>query len=486
MTVNKELRHVSIATLGMFLALFVSLSVIQVFAVDDLRADGRNVRTLFASYSAERGPILVAGEPIAQSVPVDSDLRFLREYLEPELYSAVTGYFTLNQGTTGIESAFNDFLTGTANEQFLDQLGALVTGQNPRGAAVQLTLDPRVQRAAFDAMGDLRGSVVAIEPSTGRILAMVSTPGYDPNRLSAHSTASVLEAYNELVSDPLRPLSNRAIAGDLYFPGSVFKVLVTAAAIDSGDFSPESEFANPRRLQLPLSTNVISNAEGGDCGGGETVTLATSLRLSCNIPFAELALELGQDQLAGYAEAFGFGQTIQVPMSATPSQYPENLDDAQLMLTGFGQYDVRVTPLQIAMISAAIANGGDLMQPTLLDRIIAPNLSTVLASEPEVLAQPISSATARTLTRMLVDGVSNGVAFNARIDGVDVAGKTGTAENGAGQPFTLWFTGFAPADNPRVAVAVVVEDGGGQGQNAFGNQVAAPIARQVMEAVLNR
>lgn len=483
---HKQLRHISVATLAMFLALFVSLSVIQVFAVDDLRADGRNVRTLFASYSAERGPILVAGEPIAQSRPVDNEFRFLREYLEPELYSAVTGYFSLNQGTTGIESAYNDFLTGTANEQFLDQLGALVTGQSPRGAAVQLTLDPVVQQAAFDAMGDLRGAVVAIEPSTGRILAMVSTPGFDPNRLSAHRTSSVIDAYNELITDPLRPLNNRAIAGDLYFPGSVFKVLVTAAAIDSGEFEPDSEFPNPPRLQLPLSTNVISNAEGGNCGGQETVSLATSLRLSCNIPFAELALELGQDEMSDYAERFGFGQTVAVPMNATPSQYPENLDDAQLMLTGFGQYDVRVTPLQIAMISAAIANDGDLMQPTLLDRIIAPDLSTVQASEPEVFAQPISRETARTLTRMLVDGVSDGVAFNAAIPGVEVAGKTGTAENGAGQPFTLWFTGFAPADNPQVAVAVVVEDGGGQGQNAFGNQVAAPIARQVMEAVLNR
>lgn len=482
---NKELRRISVATLAMFLALFVSISVIQVFAVDELRADGRNVRTLYASYSAERGPILVRGTPIAQSVPVDNQFRFLRQYSQPELYSAVTGYFTLNQGTTGIESSFNDFLTGTANEQFLDQLSALVTGQSPRGAAVALTLDPVVQEAAAAAMGDLRGSVVAIEPATGRILAMVSTPGFDPNRLSAHSTTSVLEAYNELVNDPLRPLNNRAIAGDLYFPGSVFKVLVAAAAIDSGEFEPDSEFPNPPRLQLPLSTNVISNAEGGNCGGEETATLATALRLSCNIPFAELGLELGQDTIAEYAERFGFGQEIGVPMPATPSSYPANLDDAQLMLTAFGQYDVRVTPLQMAMISSAIANGGNLMQPTLLDRIIAPDLSTIQESEPELLAQPISRQTATTMTRMLVDGVTNGVASNARIDGVDVAGKTGTAENGAGQPFTLWFTGFAPADNPQVAVAVVVEDGGGQGQSAFGNQVAAPIARQVLEAVLN-
>lgn len=486
MTVNKELRRISVATLGMFLALFVSISVIQVFAVDELRADDRNVRTLYASYSAARGPILVDGQEIAASVPSDNEFRFLRQYLQPELYSAVTGYFTLNQGSAGIEEAYNDFLSGTANEQFLDQLSALVTGQSPRGAAVELTIDPVVQQAAFDAMAGQSGSVVAIDPATGEILALVSTPGYDPNRLSAHSTASVIDAYNSLISDPASPLDNRAIAGDLYFPGSVFKVLVAAAAIDSGEFTPESEFPNPPQLQLPLSSNVINNAEGGTCGGTETATLATSLRLSCNIPFAQLALELGQDELADYAEAFGFGQEIEIPMSATPSRYPSNLDDAQLMLTGFGQYDVRVTPLQIAMISAAIANGGELMQPTLIDRVIAPDLSTVVASEPTVLAEPIRASTAQTLTRMLVDGVSDGVASNARIDGIEVAGKTGTAENGPEQPYTLWFTGFAPADNPQVAIAVVVENGGGQGQNAFGNQVAAPIARQVMEAVLNR
>jgi len=285
---NRELRRISVATLAMFLALFVSTSVIQVFAVDDLRADARNVRTLYESYSAERGPILLAGRPIAQSVAVDTPFAFLRGYPEPALYAPVTGYFTLNQGNTGVEGAYNDFLTGTANEQFLDQLNALVTGQRPRGAAVQLTIDPVVQQAAFEAMGDLKGAVVAIEPATGRILAMVSTPSFDPNRLAAHDTQSVLEAYDQLLADPNDPLVNRTINGDLYFPGSTFKLLVAAAAIDSGQFTPEDAFPNPARLALPLSTDTITNSNGGTCGGGATVTIATALRLSCNIPFAEL------------------------------------------------------------------------------------------------------------------------------------------------------------------------------------------------------
>ena len=483
---NRELRRISIATLAMFVALFVSTSVIQVFAVDDLRADPRNVRTLYDSYSAERGPILVNGTPIAQSVAVDSPFEFLRVYSEPALYAPITGYFTLNQGTTGIEGAYNDFLTGTANEQFLDQLNALVTGQRPRGAAVQLTLDPVVQQAAFEAMGDLKGSIVAIEPATGRILALVSTPSFDPNRLAAHDTGSVLEAYDQLIDDPNDPLINRAISGDLYAPGSTFKILVAAAAIDSGQFTPEDTFADPAQLTLPQSTAVIKNANNGPCGDGTTVTIATALRLSCNIPFAELGLALGEDTLAEYTEAFGFGTTFEIPMVATPSSFPTGLDDAQLMLSSFGQFDVRVTPLQMALVSAAIANGGNLMQPTLLDRIIAPDLSIVQQSQPTLSSQPISRTTAETMTRLMVDGVSNGVASNARIEGVDVAGKTGTAENGEDEPFTLWFTGFAPADNPRVAVAVVLEDGAGLGQTGSSNRLAAPIAKRVFEAVLSR
>ena len=483
---NKELRRISIVTLAMFLALFVSTSVVQVFAVDDLRADPRNVRTLYASYSAERGPILLNGTPIAESVAVDSPFSFLRVYPEPAVYAPITGYFTLNQGNTGVEGAYNDFLTGTANEQFLDQLGALVTGQRPRGAAVQLTIDPVVQQAAYEAMGDLTGSIVAIEPSTGRILALVSTPSFDPNRLAAHDTQSVLQAYDELLADPNDPLVNRAISGDLYFPGSTFKVLVAAAAIDSGQFTPEDSFPNPARLALPLSTDTIKNSNGSTCEGGATVTIATALRLSCNIPFAQLGLALGEGTLARYAKAFGFGTAYEIPMTATPSTFPTGLDDAQLMLSSFGQYDVRVTPLQVALISAAIANGGNLMQPTLLDRIIAPDLSIVQQSEPTLLSQPITRVTAELMTRLMVDGVANGAASNATIEGVAVAGKTGTAENSDDAPYTLWFTGFAPADNPQVAVAVVIEGGGGLGQTGSGNQLAAPIAKRVFEAVLSR
>jgi peptidoglycan glycosyltransferase len=484
--VNRELKSVSVVVLLMFITLFVSSSVVQVVAVDSLRVDDRNVRTLYASFSAERGPILVDGEPIAESTPVDSNYSFQRSYPSGELYSAVTGYFTLNQGNTGIEGALNDELSGTSSSQFLDQLKSIVTGDSPRGAAVETTIDPDVQRVAWDALGNNSGAVVALDPTTGAILAMVSKTAFDPNSLAVHDTNEVIAAYNELESSASRPLLNRAIGGDLYPPGSVFKLVVTAAALESGDFTPDSTLPNPESLTLPLSSSVVTNSGGGSCGGGSTTTIANALQLSCNIPFAELGAALGEDRIASMAEKFGFGSSFQIPQTTTPSVYPRGLDEPTLMLSAFGQASVRVHPLQMAMVSGAIANGGVLMQPTLVDSILAPDLTVLQSLEPSVYSMPLSRQNAATLSAMMVNGVDNGVASNARISGVSVAGKTGTAENGPGRPFTLWFTGFAPADNPRVAVAVVVENNGGLSQGAFGNTVAAPIAKKVLEAVLNK
>ncbi len=482
---NKELKRVSFAVLAMFLALFLSTTTISVFQRETLQSDGRNVRVLYDSYSTQRGSILVNGEPIAQSVPVEDRYNFQREYTNGQLYAPITGYFTLNQGTTGVESELNDFLSGTANEQFLEQLNAIFTGQEAQGASVELTIDPAVQQAAWDALGDQQGAVVAIEPSTGRILAMVSKPTYDPNQLASHDTQAVIDTYQALEADAADPLQNRAIGGDLNPPGSVFKLVVTAAALENG-LTPESEFPNPPSFTLPGSTATVSNSGEGSCGGTENATIATALRLSCNVAFAQIGLAVGEDNIRNIAEEFGFGQSVDVPMSSTASRYPDEMDDAQLALSSFGQYDVRATPLQIAMVSAAIANGGELMRPTLLESIIGPDLEPVEEYQPEVFSTPISQQTASTMTGMMVEGVGNGVASNARIGGVDVAGKTGTAENGEDEPYTLWFTGFAPANDPQVAVAVVVENGGGLGQSGSGNRVAAPIARQVMEAVLNQ
>lgn len=482
---NKELRRVSVVVLLMFLALFGSSTVIQVVQQDTLRADGRNTRTILDSYSAERGPILVAGEPIASSTPVDDQYRFQRSYAS-RIYSPVTGYFTLNQGNTGIEGELNDFLSGSANEQFLEQINAIITGQDPKGAAVELTLDPKVQEAAWNALEGKKGAVVAIEPATGRVLAMVSRPTFDANVFAVHDSKRVIDSYNELLDDPQDPLINRAISGSLNPPGSTFKLVVTAAALESGRYTPDSAFPNPSSITLPGTSSVVRNSSGGACGPGSEATIATALRLSCNIPFAELGRELGWQTIADQARAFGYEQQLDIPLRVEPSVYPSTESDAQTMLSAFGQASNRATPLQIAMVSAGIANGGTVMKPQLVESITAPDLSELQGFEQQALGDAISQETAQTMTAMMVNGVANGAASNARIDGVEVAGKTGTAENGEGEPYTLWFTGFAPADDPQVAVAVVVEDGGGLGQSGFGNQIAAPIAKSVIEAVLSR
>jgi penicillin-binding protein A len=484
---NKELRRVSIVVLLMFLSLFASTTFIQVVSADELKADGRNSRTLYASYATERGPILVDGQPIAFSQPVDDEFRFLRVYPQGDLYAPVTGFLTLYQGSTGIESAENEYLAGTSNDQFLEQINAIITGQNPKGASVELTIDPVVQQAAWDALEGYEGAVVALRPKTGEILAMVSRPSYDPNVLSQHAGGAVIEdAYQQLLQDPNDPLINRTMNGDLDPPGSTFKLVVAAAALETGGFTIDSTFPNPARLTLPQTDFEISNADLGTCGGGEQASILTAIQLSCNIPMAELGQQLGYRQIFQQAEKFGFNQSVSVPMASEPSVYPRVLDEPQTMLSAFGQSEVRASPLQVAMVSSAIANAGVLMQPTLIESVVASDLTPIQTLQPTEFSRPISSSTAAALTQAMVASVADGAASNATIDGVEVAGKTGTAENGTDEPFTLWFTGFAPASDPEVVVAVVVQNGGGLGQDGTSSGISAPIGRSVLEAVLSR
>ncbi|MFJ7288551.1 peptidoglycan D,D-transpeptidase FtsI family protein [Curtobacterium sp. NPDC098951] len=484
---NRQLRGVSTVIVLMFVALFVSTTSIQFFSADSLRADSRNSRTILASYSTKRGAILVNGSPIAESTPVDDQYQYQRKYTNGDLYSAVTGYFTIGQGNAGIESAENTVLSGNSDASFFQNLNAILTGQDVQGDNVNLTIDPDVQQAAYDALGDNTGAVVAIQPKTGKILAMVSKQSYDPNTLTSHDTQNVIDHYKALETNAAKPLQNRAIGGDLYTPGSVFKLVVASAALEGGKYTLDSEFPNPSRLQLPGTSTYINNAEGGSCGGGDKVKLRTAIQYSCNIPFAELGQKLGYDAIKSMADKYGFGDAIEVPMRATASQYPDVSDDtAQLMLSSFGQASVRVSPLQMAMVSAGIANGGKVMQPSLVDSITTSDLKTVESFSPKQYSDPLSSSEASDLTEAMQSVVSSGTGTNAKINGVDVAGKTGTAENGTGDPYTLWFTGFAPAKDPEVAVAVVVGNGGGLGQSGVGNTVAAPVAKKVMEAVLNK
>jgi len=482
---NRQVRRVGLVLVLMFLSLFVMASSIQVFRSDALYQDSRNVRASYETYKTQRGPILVGGVPVVQSVPNNNAYRFTREY-ESVIYSPIIGYFSLFNGSSGLERSMNSYLSGQSSAQFFEQINALLDGKPVIGAAVELTIDPAIQRAAWDALGNRKGAVVAIEPSTGRILAMVSKPTFDANLLAGQLYAPANAAFLENNEDENQPLINRAIQGDLYHPGSVFKLVVAAAALESGRYTVASQFENLTSYTLPDTVTSIENSGGATCGPGETVTLEVALIRSCNIPFAKLAVDLGADRIRAQAELMGFGAELSIPMRVTPSIYPEQLDAAQTALTGFGQFDVRVTPLQMAMISAAIANQGVMMQPQVVKMVVASNLNVLLDPQPRVLSAPISRLTAGYLTRMMVDSVEVGVAGRAAIPGFAVAGKTGTAENGRLDPYTLWFTGFAPAEAPRVAVAVVVEDGGGIGQNGTGNQIAAPIARAVIEAVLNK
>jgi peptidoglycan glycosyltransferase len=480
---TKELKRVSLVVATMFLALFISSTTIQAINTEALADDPRNVRNIYESYKTQRGPILVDGKPIAKSIPADNAYRYLRVY-ENEIYSAVTGYFSVFRGATGIESASNNYLSGQSSSQFFEQVNAVLSGNPITGAAVELTIDPLMQQAAWDALGGYRGALIAIDPLTGNILAMVSKPGFDANSIAGHDNKEARKNYEALAADTSNPLINKTIGGDLYHPGSVFKLVVAAAALESGGYTNQSKFENPVSVKLPGSTAEVFNSSRNTCGGGDQVSLSYAMRFSCNVPFVELGLALGQDRLRAQAELFGFGKEIRVPMLATPSIFPNEMDDAQLGLSSFGQFDVRVSPLQMALVSAAIANGGLMMQPNLIESVISPNLSVIESYSPEVLAQPITSATAEAIKKMMIQSVTKGVASNASVSGFKVAGKTGTAENGEGQRVTLWFTGFAPAVNPQVAIALVIEDGGGRDSGASGNGTAAPVARSFFQAVL--
>lgn len=484
---TKELRRLSIVMLVMFLGLFGAISWIQVVQANDLSANPDNKRALYDSYEVQRGSIIAGDTVIASSVPSGDLYSWNRDYVDADMWAPVTGFINPVLGSsTGLERAMNTVLSGTDSSQFLSRIDRIVTGQPPRGSNVVLSLDPAVQKVAYDALGDYQGAVVAMDPTTGRVLAMVTSPSYDTNLLASHDTTQVLADYDALTANALRPLDNRAIAGTLNPPGSTFKLVVASAALASGDFTPESTFANPARYTLPGTSTEISNFDGGTCGPGDQVSLATALRLSCNIPMAQLAVALGDDAIRAEAEKYGFNNSFDIPLTTTASVYPRALSDPETALSGFGQGDVIATPLQMAMVSAGIANEGIVMNPRMVDRVVAPDLTVQQTTEDTEFQRALPADLADQMRTMMVANVSDGAASGARIDGVDVAGKTGTAEHGPGDPYTLWFTGFAPANDPQVVVAVMVENGGGLGQSGTSNGIAAPIAKKVIEAVLSR
>lgn len=485
---NSPIRKVAAGCLLLCLALLANATFVQGFQASELNEREGNRRVLIDEYSRERGPILV-GEPpmaIAESTPVEGELGYLREYPEPELYAHITGYYSFFYGREAIERTQNDVLSGSADRWFFRRLIDMATGEQPRGGGVALTINLAAQEAAWDALGDNKGAVVAIEPSTGAILAMVSKPSYDPNPLASHDIPTQEEAWAALSEDEDNPMANRA-AAEILPPGSVFKLVTSAAALENG-FEPDDEIPGPAEYDLPQSTRTIPNHNGQACGPNDETTITNALRISCNSAYAWLGNELGLDVMLEQAEKFGFNS---IPMAngdlrSAPSNFPTEPDAPQLAQSAIGQFEVRTNPLQIAMVSAAIANRGQLMNPYLVDELRGPDLVRVLeVTEPEVISQAVSAETARQLTQMMVEVVENGTGTPAQMDGVQVAGKTGTAQSGRDDPPYAWFTSFAPADNPQVAVAVVIEEAPDTARDDIaGGRLAAPIARAVMEAVL--
>lgn len=487
---NAALRRVGAVVMLMFLVLMGAMTYIQFIAAPDLEADARNARNTYREFGQDRGPIILAGEEIATSEPIDDPYQYLRTYPNGPIYAPITGYNSIVFGTSGLENASNDVLNGTASELWRQRLGDLITGQEVQGGSVEVTIDPAVQQAGWDGLGDRTGAAVALDPKTGAILAMVSTPSFDPNVLAGHDTAAVNQAWQELLADPSEPLANRAIAGDTYAPGSTFKLIDLAAILSTGQYQPDTRVPAPDLLELPASSATIQNPAGERCDDGETATLQLSLSKSCNTPFAQLAIDLGEDALREQAEAFGIGQDLEVPLTVTPSRLGEIESDAALAQTAIGQRDVRVTPMQMAMVASGIANDGVVMTPYLVATERDASLQVVSETRPQEYSTAITPEVAQTMTDMMVEVVANGTGTRAQVPGVSVAGKTGTAESGiddgsaAANPHA-WMVAFAPAEDPQIAVAVLVANGGTPGQSEYtGGSLAGPIAANMIAAAL--
>jgi peptidoglycan glycosyltransferase len=480
--VNRPIRRVSILCLVLLLSLLIADNWVQLVEAGSLRAKPTNTRQREMDLARQRGPIVVGGKSVAESVPVNDVYKYQRRYPGGSLYAPATGYFSLDSSTQ-VEQAENGVLAGTDSRLFVRRLSDYFTGRQPKGGAVELTLDPNIQQAAANALGGRRGAVVALDPKTGAILALVTSPSFDPNLLAVHNGTTLNNNARRLALDPAKPTLDRGTELT-YPPGSTFKLITAATALSSGKYTPDTQIDAPPVLQLPQSTRTLSNFGGELCASGARESLLDALTTSCNTAFAKLGLALGADALRAQAEKFGFNSTINgFPLRQTPSVFPAKLDQPETALAAIGQFDVRSTPLQMAMVTEAIANGGKEMKPYVVKQALAPDLSPLETTSPSELGQPITGDVAAQLTTMMESVVDRGTGVNAQIPGVKVAGKTGTAQNAVGQPPHSWFVGFAPADNPHIAVCVFVENSGGD-FNGQGGVTAAPIARTVMATAL--
>ncbi|MCD7437903.1 penicillin-binding protein 2 [Streptomyces lincolnensis] len=480
---NKTIRRASVFALLLVLALLVRATWVQFYDGQALADDKDNRRNAIETYSSPLGNIIVAGKAVTGSARTEgSDLAYKRTYTDGELYAAVTGYASQAYAPTQLEGIYTNLLNGTDSK--LKTVMDTVTNQRAEPGNVVTTIEPDVQKAGYDALGDKKGAAVAIDPTTGRILAVVSTPSYDPSSLTDANTAGT--AWKKLNADPEKPLTNRALRQPLP-PGSTFKLVVAAAALEDGLYSSVDERTDsPNPYPLPGSTRTLDNENASaPC---ENATIRVALRYSCNNVFGHMAVQLGQDKVRAMAEKFGFNDSKQdVPVRAYASVYPKGMDDAQTALSGIGQFDVTATPLQMAMVSAAIANGGKLVSPHMVSQITNSG-GDVLENYDDGAdtKEIVSSSTAEQLQSAMQTVVDDGTGTNAQIPGATVGGKTGTAQHGENNSQTpyAWFTSYAKADGKEVAVAVMVEQSDAARSEVSGNGLAAPVAKAMMEAAL--
>ncbi|MFE0025912.1 peptidoglycan D,D-transpeptidase FtsI family protein [Amycolatopsis sp. NPDC059021] len=485
---NTPMRKVGIAMLVMVVLLLANATYIQVVKADDYRTNPRNQRVLYDEYARERGQIVSPNGTVLAKVEKSNDkYKFTRTYTDGPMYAPVTGYYSINYGSGGLERAEDDVLNGSDPRLFVRRLSDMVTGRDPRGGNVRLTIDPAVQKAAYDGMTKhgYTGAVVALEPKTGRILAMVSTPSYDPNKLSTHNGKDQIaawESYND--KNGKNPMQNRAIQ-EYYPPGSTFKLVTAAAALEAGK-KPTDKIDTSPNTKLP-GTNVTLENYGGEVCPGDT--FKDALAYSCNVPFAQMAGELGKDKLNKTAANYGIGQNnLTVPMKVQPSTLGPLDSPGALYQSGIGQRDVRLTPLQDAMLSATIANGGMAMTPQLVQSVLAPDLSTIEDYTPkELTGTPVMSSENNGILKDMMIASEANTKGGGKNPKIQIASKTGTAEHGVNPKQTpphAWYTAFAPANDPQIAVAVIVESGGNRGLAATGGSVAAEIGRAAINAKL--
>lgn len=494
-SVNRPLRRLGTAVLVLLTALLVNVGYIQVVKSDEYRSSPGNKRTALDDFNRQRGTIQAAGGVVlARSVPSTDQFRYQRSYPGGAAYANVTGYLSLRYGSTGLENSYNDVLSGDDPNLLVNNVSDLITGRDPRGGNVELTLVPKLQQAAYQGLTDkhFTGAVVALQPKTGEVLAMATSPSFNPSPLASHSDATQKAAYNALINAANTKAPdqdvNRAIES-LYPPGSTFKLVVAAAALQDG-FTPNTAVTGVPKITLPGTGGAtLSNFAGETCAnkGGADVSLTLALAHSCNTAFAQVAVKVGADRLKAQSAAFGVGDVGSVGgLDIAPSRVGEMPDDAAVAQSGIGQRDVVFSPMQDAMVAATIANDGLRMQPYLVSKVTKPDLSLLEPpATPNPLGQALPATTAGQITEMMLQ--SEQAMATASDPSLKIASKTGTAEHGTDPKTTpphAWYVAFAPANDPQIAVAVFVADGGDRGLNATGATVAAPIGQSVIEAAL--